>query len=158
MADLRALLTNLGYDDVRTHLQSGNAVLTASERPAQLIAKLEKQIVAELAMSVSVLVRTAAEMRSVVDANPFAEVATDGSKYIVLFLSKPLDATLVAGLDPAAYAPELFRVAEREVYLWHPDGIRDAKMNTINWDRRFGVVASARNWNTVTRLADMSEG
>ena len=157
MADLRVLLTDLGYGDVRTHLQSGNAVLSAADAPDRLIATLEKRIDAELGMSVSVLVRTAAEMRRIVRDNPLADVATDGSRYVVVFLSQPLDPAVVATLDPDAYAPELFRVAEREVYLWHPDGIRDAKMNKINWDRKFRVVASARNWNTVTRLADMSE-
>jgi uncharacterized protein (DUF1697 family) len=155
MADLRALLSGLGYADVRTHLQSGNAVLTATGTPDRITAAIEERIAAELGMSVSVLVRDAAEMRRIVEANPLADVALDDSRYVVLFLSRPLDPELVAALDPAAYAPELFRVAEREVYLWHPDGIRDAKMNKINWERRFGVVASARNWRTVTTLTDM---
>jgi uncharacterized protein (DUF1697 family) len=156
MADLRELLSGLGHQDVRTHLQSGNAVLTSADKPAKLVAAIEERITSELGMSVSVLVRTAAEMRAVVDANPMPDIATDGSRYVVLFLSKPLDPAIVATLDPAAYEPEQFRVHGHEVYLWHPEGIRDAKMNKINWDRKFGVVASARNWNTVTKLADMA--
>ena len=158
MADLRALLTSLGYEDVKTHLQSGNAVLTAKDKPDHLVRTLESSLLSELGMAVKCLVRTAPEMRKIVDGDPFGGVATEGSKYVVLFLSAPLDKALVAALDPADYAPEQFRIAGREAYLWHPDGIRDAKMNKIKWETRFKVVASARNWNTVTKLADMVEG
>jgi uncharacterized protein (DUF1697 family) len=161
MAELKTLLTGLGYADVRTLLNSGNVVLGAKEKPAALIRALEAAIETELGLSVSVLVRTAAEMRAVVEANPFPEYAAEGSRYVVLFLSAPLDATpqgaaRLAEIDPADYAPEQYSLHGTEAYLWHPDGIRDAKMNKIKWDRWFGVVSSARNWNTVVKLADLA--
>ncbi len=162
MAELKATLTDLGYGDVRTLINSGNVVLSATEKPTALIRALEAAIEAKLGFSVSVLVRTAAEMRAVIEANPLPQYAGDGSKYLVLFLSAPLNGTeqgaaRLAEIDPADYAPEEFAVHGTEVYLWHPDGIRDAKMNKIKWDRWFGVVSSGRNWNTVVKLADLAE-
>jgi uncharacterized protein (DUF1697 family) len=156
MADLRRLLEALGYQDVATLLQSGNAVFTAkNHKPDQVVRALETALDAELGLSVRCLVRTAAEMRAIVAGNPLADVATDNSKFLVTFLSGPIDG---APPDPEAFAPEQFRIVGREIYMWFPDGIRDAKLARVNWDRKYQVVASGRNWNTVTKLADMAAG
>ena len=154
MADLRKLITDLGFSDVATLLQSGNAVFTAkNQKPDQVVRALETAIVAELGMSVRCLVRTAAEMRAIVAGNPLAEVARDNARYLVTFLSAPLDGVPP---DPDEFAPEQFRVVGREIYMWLPAGIRDAKLARVNWDRRYKVVASARNWSTITKLSDMA--
>src|SRR3954454_2877015 len=92
MADLRALLSGLGYTNVRTHLQSGNAVLTSPSRdPQQLAGKIENRIQNRLGMTVRCLVRNRAEFRAVTDGNPLADVATDGSRMLALFLSEAPD-------------------------------------------------------------------
>jgi uncharacterized protein (DUF1697 family) len=152
MADLRKLIGDLGFTDVATLLQSGNVVFTATGKAAQIERKLESALDSELGMSVRCLVRTAAEMRAVVDGNPLADIATDNSRFLVTFLSTPID-----GVPPAAeeFAPEQFRIVGREIYMWFPDGVRDAKLARVNWDRKYQVVATGRNWNTVTKLADM---
>jgi uncharacterized protein (DUF1697 family) len=155
MADLRALMGALGFEDVATLLQSGNVVFTAkATSPDQLVRVLEGALDAELGMSVKCLVRTGVEMRSVVDQNPLAEVATDNARFLVTFLSSPLHGTPP---DPAEFAPEQFRIAGREIYMWFPDGVRNAKLARVNWDRKYKVVATGRNWNTVTKLADMAQ-
>ncbi len=89
MADLRALLEGLGYDDVRTHLQSGNAVLRAPARSAAAVEKaVSGAIGGELGIEVDVVARTAAQMAEVVDSDPFAGVATDPARFLVTFLKK----------------------------------------------------------------------
>lgn len=156
MADLRALLAGLGYTDVATLLQSGNAVFTASETsPAAVARAVEAAITKELGLTVRVVTRTGAEIDRVLAHSPLADVATDPSKHLVTFLSEAPDKAKVAAMDPADFAPELFVVKDREIYMWFPDGIRDAKLGRIAWDKRFGVVATGRNWNTVTKLAAM---
>jgi len=152
MADLRALLTDLGYGDVRTLLQSGNAVFTAQGRPATVIREIEAALAERHGMAVRVLVRTAAELRAVVDGNPMAEAATDPSKFVVTFLSEAPD----GGPDPDAMAPDTFVIAGREVYMWFPNGIRDAKLAAYPW-HKLGVVASGRNWTTVQKLTALAE-
>jgi uncharacterized protein (DUF1697 family) len=156
MAGLRTLIGDLGFEDVATLLQSGNVVLTAkNKKPDQIVRALESGIDAELGMSVRCLVRTAAEMRAIVAANPLADESTNPSRYLVTFLSAPLPA---GALDPADFAPERFEVLGREIYMWLPGGINDAKLAKINWDRRFQVVATGRNWNTVAKLTEMVQG
>lgn len=159
MAHLRELLGELGYGDVRTHLQSGNAVFSAPGTPPERAAQeIEGQLTRSLGLSVRVLVRTAGELARVVAANPLPEAVAEPSRLLVTFLSAPLAPELLRELDPAAFEPDRFGVGEREVYVWCPEGVRAITLSYAFWEKRFGVVATARNWNTVTRLAALAEG
>lgn len=155
MADLRALLTGLGYGDVATLLQSGNAVLSSTSKPEKLAREIEKAIADEFGMQVSCLIRTGPDLRRVLAHNPLGEVATNPSRYMVIFLSGEPDPAWLKAIDPAAYAPEEFRVGEREFYLWMPDGAADSKLSLALMSKKSGVIGTARNWNTVTKLAAM---
>jgi uncharacterized protein (DUF1697 family) len=153
MAHLRELLLDLGYEDVRTHLQSGNAVFTAGATPPEVAAQeIEGQLARSLGLGVRVLVRTAADLARVVSANPLPAAVAEPSRFLVTFLSAPPDPDLLGALDPADFEPELFGFGERELYVWCPEGVRTLKLSYAFLERRFGVVATARNWNTVTRL------
>ncbi|WP_170323732.1 DUF1697 domain-containing protein [Cryptosporangium phraense] len=157
MADLRSLLTGLGHDDVSTYLQSGNALFSSrAKSPDTLATQIEDAIRKELGLTVRVLVREAADLHRVLDANPLADVATDPSKLLVTFLSVPPDAAALETIDPATYVPEVMAVGEREIHVWYPDGVRKAKLNPPFFEKRHpGAAATARNWNTLTKLASM---
>ena len=158
MADFRALLTGLGYTDAITLLNSGNAVFTGPKRDALAMAgQIDAAITEQLGLSVSTVIRTAAQMRTVVEADPFAGVATDPARYVVLFLSGAPQAAAVAAIDPGEYAPEEFRLVNHEFYVWCPAGLREAKLTIALSHKRFGVIATARNWNTVTKLLALAE-
>ncbi|GGP35576.1 DUF1697 domain-containing protein [Streptomyces abikoensis] len=160
MQTLRELLAGMGCESVRTHLNSGNAVFTHSADDgadeATLAARLEEAIERELGFSVTCLVREAGEIRRVVDANPFAGQEVDPARFVVTFLAGPADPATVADLDPAEYAPEAFALGEREVYAHYANGIRDSRLAKVLTERRLGTAGTGRNWNTVTRLADMA--
>jgi uncharacterized protein (DUF1697 family) len=158
MADLRALLTAMGHTDVSTYLQSGNAFFSSADSDEDaLAAAIEDEITAKLGLSVRVLVRSQADLRRIVDANPLAEVATDPSRLLVTFLSHPPDAAALQAIDAATYAPEVMAVGEREIYVWFPDGVRKAKLNPPFFEKRLGTgsAGTARNWNTVTKLLQL---
>jgi uncharacterized protein (DUF1697 family) len=152
MAGLRTLMEELGYADVKTLLNSGNVVFAAdgSKPDASTIAKAIK---ARYGFDVAVVLRSAADLKKVVAANPFEQVATDGSRYFVSFLDQALPAGALSGIDPAAYEPELLHAAKRELYTWLPAGIIDSLLMKQLTDKKLGVTATARNWNTVTKLA-----
>jgi uncharacterized protein (DUF1697 family) len=153
MADLRAWLTDLGYTDVRTLLQSGNAVFRTNKRPAAVRKELEKALAASAGFTIDCVLRTAAELRAVVDANPLGDVATDPSRYLVSFLDVP---GRWPELDLTAFEPERVHLAEREAYFWVPGGIQKSKILAA-FPARKGEVATVRNWNTVTKLMAMAE-
>lgn len=158
MHTLRELLAGIGGVGVRTHLQSGNAVFTHEEEdPARLAEQLQQAIADELGLTISCLVRSGADLRRVVEANPFDMTGIDGSRFHVTFLSGPVPLDRLAAIDPAAYAPDEFRSGEREIYGHFPNGVHDSKLAGLFTDRKLGLTASARNWNTVTKLLALSE-
>jgi uncharacterized protein (DUF1697 family) len=157
MADLRDLLSTLGYTDVATLLQSGNAVFSAPRgRPDRLAKQIEDAIRAELGLDVRCLVRTAAELRAVVDADPFTGVASDGSRYLALFLSAAPDKGRLAEHDPTTLAPDHIRLGERVIYHWCPDGFLAAPDVSGFVEKRLGLTVTGRNWNTVTKLSALA--
>jgi uncharacterized protein (DUF1697 family) len=157
MATLRELLARIGATDARTHLQSGNAVFTHEEEdPLRLAAELQRAIAEELGLTISCLVRSGTDLRRAVEANPFPMEGIDGSRFLVVFLSGPPPLDRLATIDPAAYAPDAFRPGEREIYAHFPDSIRDSRLAALFTDRWLGMTATARNWNTVTKLLALS--
>ncbi len=155
MAQLRKLLVTLGLPDVRTHLQSGNALFTSELAEDELAREIEQGIAREFDMDVRVLVRSRDELREVVEADPFRETATDPSRYLVAFLSAAPAAEVVAGIDPTAYAPDRFVFGRREIYLWYPNGMLASELPKALSDKRLGVTSTTRNWRTVTKLLEL---
>jgi len=152
MAELRALVAGLGYRDVATVLQSGNVVFDADASASSVATELEAALAAELGLDIPVVVRTAAELKRVVARNPFAGVATDGARYLVTFLSGRLRPEVARALGHADVAPERIAVSGREIFLWLPDGVQRSRATRLLRDDKLGVVATARNWNTVEKL------
>jgi uncharacterized protein (DUF1697 family) len=156
MGDLRALFDELEAEDVRTHLQSGNVVFKSVLRDTELIDRVEKAIARELGLKVTVVVRTKAQLAKVVANNPFAEKVKEQAKLHVAFLAAAPARDSVRGLDPTYGAPDEFRLAGREIYLYYPNGYGRTKINNAYFERKLGVAATTRNWNTVTKLAELA--
>jgi uncharacterized protein (DUF1697 family) len=157
MPELRQLLTGLGYADVRTLLQSGNVVLTSSAGPATLERDLAKAIADGLGVESQVIVRTRDELAAVIELNPLGDVAADPKRYTVNFLSGEPDPDGVREIEAVDVAPERFAAHGRELYTWHPDGIQRSPLVKLLTEKRLGVAATARNWNTVTKLLALAD-
>ncbi len=155
MADLRALLSGLGYTNVATLLQSGNAVFTASDGPPETFAaEIQDRIATELGLTVTVMVRPVDDLRRIVEQIPFE--VRDPSKCAIAFLSSPVDRARIEALDHASFAPEELVAGERELYLYFPDGMGRSKLLPILSRDTFDP-ATVRNWNTTTKLLDLAE-
>lgn len=150
MADLRALLGDLGYTDVRTVLNSGNAVLTGPEDdPAAHAGRIEAAITDRTGLDVRTVVLTAAQLTAIAEAHPFADVADDGSRMMAHVLAEPPDPA--DPHDPVAADPEHARLVGRVIYQWCPDGLLAAP--AVGWPD--GRLVTTRNWNTVTKLVSL---
>jgi uncharacterized protein (DUF1697 family) len=93
----------------------------------------------------------------VVRRNPLPDAAEDPKRFQVSFLSGEPDKAFVRELEKQDFAPERFAVSGREIYAWHPGGMQRSKLARALGDRRLGVTATARNWNTVTKLLEMAD-
>ena len=156
MADLRALLQAEGHGQVQTLLQSGNVVLTSDTTGAKLERELEEAIAAELGVQPRVVVRTVDELAAVVERDPFGDVADQPKLYQVSFLSEELAPAAAKELEAADVAPERVAVHGREIYAWHPNGVQRSPLAALLTDKKLGVAATARNWNTVTKLLELA--
>jgi uncharacterized protein (DUF1697 family) len=157
MADLRTALTEAGYGDVRTYVQSGNVVLSAPGPPAELESEAERVISDRFGFDVPVVARSRDELAAVVALNPLGEVATDPKRYQVSFLSEAVADDVVETLQAAAVGEERLVAHGRELYAWHPEGVARSKMWNALAGKGLGTVATARNWTTVTTLLAMAD-
>ena len=158
MADLRRVLGSLGYADVSTHLRSGNAIITSDdEDPVRIAATIHEALAAELSLRSGVIVRTGKELADVIAANPFPEHESEPAKLHVAFLSTQPSKAAFEALDPARFAPDEFRLGDRAMYLWFPNGAGRSKL-TMPALARMKVEVTARNWNTVLALAGKTAG
>ena len=156
MADLRAMLADAGYTDVRTVLNSGNAVLTGADRdPDEHASAVHDAITDRFSMDVRCLVLTGERLKAIVDGHPFADVADNGSRMFAHVLSAAPDPALLAGHDPVALDPQWARLGDRVIYQWCPDGLLEAPAVGPYAEKHLGVTVTARNWNTLTKLADL---
>lgn len=156
MPDLRELLGEAGFGDVRTYVQSGNVVLSSRAAPAKVGAEAERLIAERFGFDVDVIVRTAEELAEVVARNPLADVAVDPKRYQVSFLEAEPDADVLERIAAVKAEPERLVAIGRELYAWHPDGIGRSKLWTKLAGTGLGVRATARNWTTVTTLLEMA--
>jgi uncharacterized protein (DUF1697 family) len=156
MADLRTLLEGLGYSDVRTHLRSGNAVLTGPDAdPVEQEKRIEAAIDKKLGMDVRCVVLAADELRAIVDAHPFPDTATNGSRMTAHVLGSRPDPERVAEHDAVALDPDNARMGDRVIYQWCPDGILQAPPVGTYAEKNWKVTVTARNWNTMSKLVDL---
>ncbi|MBI9115679.1 DUF1697 domain-containing protein [Sanguibacter suaedae] len=147
MADLRTLCTRLGYEDVRTYIQSGNLVLRTDDPPATVRQDLETALREHLGAPVDVVVRTGNELRALADAIPFPDA--DGARVSVLVGNDPVPrADVEAVVSPDG---EEVVCGEREVYVHYPNGMGRSRLRLPS---TLGVV-TARNMNTIRRLVGM---
>ncbi|MEW1602380.1 DUF1697 domain-containing protein [Streptomyces sp. NPDC093808] len=159
MAELRGLLESLGHEDVRTYLQSGQAAFTADHGDEEsLAAELSGALARRFGFDVDVIVRDHAYLKGVVEACPFPAGELEPKQLHVTYFSAPVTDERFAEIDRQAYLPEEFRLGDRALYLYVPDGLgRSGLAGHLSKPRLSkGVVATSRNWNTVRRLVEMT--
>ncbi len=153
MAELRSKLADEGYSDVATVLQSGNVILsTGSDRPDEVAGAMRRLLREWFDVNVPCVVRTANQIRGALERNPLQAVVSDPSRYLVSFLSEEPDPKVAGALLEEDHSPEAIAIEGTEVYIWTPEGVRAMKLSNACLERRFGVVATARNWNTLEKI------
>jgi uncharacterized protein (DUF1697 family) len=160
MADLRALLADLGYTAVRTHLNSGNAVVTGPEADETTQADtIAAAVVERTGVEAKVVVLSQAQLRTIIDGHPFADTmeseAKGGSRMMANVLGAEPSAEALAAYDPTSIDPEFSRMGERVIYQWCADGVLESPPVGVQAEKKLGVIVTARNWNTVTKLAEL---
>lgn len=149
MPALEAAFRDWGAADVRSYIQSGNLVCTWAKADRLTI---QQKLNERFGLEIPVVLRTGAEMTAVVAINPYPQV--ENGKLMVYFLSAVPDAGKVASLDPQRSPPDEYVVIGKEIYAHCPNGFGKSKLTIDYFEKRLGVTATARNWNTVTKMEE----
>jgi uncharacterized protein (DUF1697 family) len=149
MKDLAHLCTGLGFDAVRTYIQSGNVIFESGLPEETVRSRLEKELGVRMGKKIDVMVRTPAELRSVLLGNPFPD--KEPAKVTVAFLCEPPPKDLAKNL--VAPGGEQVQPGKREIYVYYPEGMGRSKLKLpLN-----GLAATVRNINTVGKLVEMTK-
>jgi len=155
MGDLRALFGKLGFADTVTLLQSGNLVFAGDRRSGAALERLfEAETAKQLGVAADYIVRSAAEWKKIVAGNPFIKEAESDPGHLVVMALKSVpaagDVELLLG---AIQGPESLRCDGQQLYIVYPDGIGRSKLTGTLIERKLKTRGTARNWNTVLKLA-----
>lgn len=161
MAEFRAVLSKLGFKNVQTYIQSGNAVIdsdSTAEGTGRLIASALRTLTGT---SIDVIVRTHDQLESLIRQNPFASEASDGARVHVAFLAAPAAPSARAALESIVQKypdrRDRYHLSEEHIYYHFPDGAADTKFSGKALEKAIGCAGTGRNWNTVLKLHAMSK-
>jgi len=152
MAELRALLSRMGYTDVATLLNSGNVVFSAARcAPALHAGAIAAAVARELGVDVPVVVKSASELADIVAGNPFAVGAIDASRLLVAYVQDEASLSDLAAVTRLVEPPERFVIGKKAAYLHCANGILGSKAGEALLGKA-GTAATTRNWSTTLKL------
>jgi uncharacterized protein (DUF1697 family) len=157
MDQLRKSFEALGFEQVKTYIQSGNVVFKGGKlSTAALSKKIEAKILSDFGFSVSVISRTHDEMEKTIRNNPFLkERGIDQEKLHVTFLSEAPVVPALKKMQALIAAPDQSRCVGKEIYLYLPNGVAQSSFWRTPWERTLSVVTTMRNWKTVNSIYQM---
>lgn len=152
MADLRKLIADLGYDHVRSLLNSGNVVFTGPAKPHDTVAaEIEEALVLKLGVAARTVVLGCDELDAIISSNPLLEQATDHSRLLTFILAGPHSRQAIEALCGQDWQPGAMALGERAAYVWCPDGVLDSPA-VAAVGKRLGDATTTRNWATLSKL------
>jgi len=159
MDQLRASFEGLGFEQVKTYIQSGNVIFKAKKlSPIALSKRIAEKIFSDFGFPVPVISRSSDEMATAIERNPFLkERGIDHEKLHVMFLSEAPAPAAFKKLADLTAAPNQCRSADKEIYFYLPNGVSQSVLMKSPVDQILAVVTTTRNWRTVNTLHQMCQ-
>jgi uncharacterized protein (DUF1697 family) len=160
MTELAVLYSSMGFHDARTFIQSGNVIFSdpGNRTVSDLSAALEKAILERFSFIVPVMIRTNSELRELFSSNPFLEEKNfEPSKMAVIFLLDAPSKIQIQKVADINYPPDRFKIIGKEIFIYCPNGFGRTKLYTNFFEKKMGVIGTARNWKTITTILNIAE-
>ncbi|GIM49146.1 DUF1697 domain-containing protein [Capnocytophaga stomatis] len=156
MAFLKEILEKGGFANVKTYIQSGNIVLQTELSPVEVSGKVHQIIKENIGAELPVIVKTADEIRQVLNENPFSENHDIKRVFFTLF-NDELPQPLAKELKMQDFGEEKFDFTEKAMYIYSPKDASRSKLSNNFLEKKLKIIATTRNFNTLTKLVEMVE-
>lgn len=152
MADLRALLAKLGFTDITTLLNSGNAIFTGAAEPAaKLAARLREVVAKKLGVDALVIVKSAKDVAGIIAGNALETLAADHSRLLVAMTNNPKSLAALDRLAKTEWGAEKVHVGKHAAYVWCANGILESKA-AVALLKNLDETGTTRNWATLNKI------
>lgn len=160
MDALKKMLENMGFQNVETYIQSGNVFLESEEENAASIGfKIKQEIAKVFGYDVSVIMVSKSDLELCFKNNSFLkEKACDSKKLYVAFISKELTPSAINELKISNFKPDEAAIDTTRIYIKYAIGAGKTNLDQKYIEKKLNVVATIRNWNTVTKLLEIYNG
>ena len=154
---LKKLLENVGFQNVRTYIQSGNVFVDSEEEYGASIGfKIKQEIFKELGLEVPVVVIGKEDLEACLNNNPYLNKKEfDSKKLYVAFLSKELQGSAINDLKISQFKPDEAAIDKNKIFIKYAVGAGKTRLDQKYIEKKLNVTATIRNWNTVTTLLEM---
>lgn len=159
MKELEGLFSSLGYEDVKTYIQSGNVIFsdTGKEKKEVIARRLEKAISDRFNLNIEVMVRKVADLKGLAARNPFLDEGDfNPLKMAVIFLNKKPSGDSVKAMANVSYPPDKFHISGQEIFIYCPNGFGRTKLYTNFFEKKMGIRGTARNWKSVMAILEIA--
>lgn len=159
MEVLKTLLENAGFQNVRTYIQSGNVFVDSEEEHGASVGfTIKQEIFKKLGLEVPVVVIGKEDLEACLNNNPFLkEKDCDTKKLYVAFVSKELQGSVINDLKISQFKPDEAAIDKNRIYIKYAVGAGKTRLDQKYIEKKLNLVATIRNWNTVTTLLEMFE-
>jgi uncharacterized protein (DUF1697 family) len=159
MAELTELHRTIGLANVRTYLQTGNVVFETDRNDSTLLAsEIAQGFEQKFGFATEVMVRNVSELRQLTTLNPFNQPERESKWVVVMFLSVSPEARAKKELLEVYKGPEEMHFVDKELFIYYPEGIGRSKLSNNYIEKKIKAMGTGRNWNTVMKLLEMTQG
>lgn len=154
---LKTLLENAGFQNVRTYIQSGNVFVDSDEEHGASVGfKIKQEIFKALGLEVPVVVICKEDLEACFKNNSYLkEEECDTKKLYVAFLSKELQGSAINDLKISQFKPDEAAIDKNKIFIKYAVGAGKTRLDQKYIEKKLNVVATIRNWNTVSTLLEM---
>ena len=150
MADVREVLGNNGFIDVRTWIQSGNIALQTSLDAATTAVQIRQLLQTHLGVDLATVIKTKEQLQAVLDGNPFNQDEYDLKRVFFTLCNQPLADT--ADLIGQDFGEEKLCICEQAAYMYIPTDASRSKLSNVFLEKKLGVSLTTRNFNTISKM------
>jgi uncharacterized protein (DUF1697 family) len=157
MEQLKLVLTNFGFLNVETYVQTGNVFLESEEEGHLHVGfAIKQEIFKHFGYDVPVIVIPKSDLEFAITHNPFLkDKHVDLSKLYVAFLSKSLPSSAISNLKPSQFKPDEAHIEGNKIFIKYNVGAGKTKLDQKYIEKKLNVTATIRNWNTIHSLNNM---